>query len=73
MSVGSVALRIGITNAPEVGAVEAKLIGRVCEFAVFDGDIPDPIVPAWPNAGVIAALARASAMKLRRIEGLSFL
>ena len=46
MSVGKLALRIGITKAPDVGAVVAKLIGRVCEWAEFEGDIPDPTVSA---------------------------
>jgi hypothetical protein len=69
---GSVALRINITKAPEVGAVVAKLMGRVCECGAEDGEMPEPMTSACANAGVIAALAKASAMKLRCIEGLSF-
>jgi hypothetical protein len=69
---GSVALRINITSAPDVGAVAAKLMGRVCECVAADGAMPDPMTSACANAGVIAALASASAKKLRCIQGLSF-
>jgi hypothetical protein len=48
------------------------LMGRVCECVAEDGDMPEPMTSACANAGVIAALAKASAKKLRCIEGLSF-
>ena len=69
---GSVALRINMTSAPDVAAVVAKLMGRVCECAAADGNTPDPMTSACAYAGVIAALASARAKKLRCIEGLSF-
>jgi hypothetical protein len=73
MLAGSVALRINMTKAPDVGAVVAKLIGRVCECAAAEGDMPDPIMSACAKAGVIVALASARVKKLRCIGGLSFL
>jgi hypothetical protein len=69
---GKVALRITITSAPDVGAVVAKLMGRVCECAAVDGAMPDPMTSACANAGVIAVPASARAKKLRNIQGLSF-